>query len=254
MNSGFISHNKGNLFYQTTGTGEPIVFIHGFSLDHRMWIPQIEHFSKTNQVIVYDMRGFGRSSLPEGNYSHHDDLKAILDELNLQEINMVGLSLGGEVAIDFTLEFPEYVKSLTLISSSLGGYKSNVDWNVSAKEGGIEKSKENWLKHKVFSYSIKNTAVKKQLEDMISDYSGWHWLNKDPRTKLNPTAKDRLEEIQIPVKILVGEKDLDYYHHIGKTLDRNTTNSQLEVIKKVGHMTNMESIDKTNRIIISNLV
>lgn len=249
MNSGFISHNKGNLFYQATGDGEPIVFIHGFSLDHRMWIPQIEHFSKTNQVIVYDMRGFGRSSLPQDEYSHHDDLKALLNELNLQEINIVGLSLGGEVAIDFTLEFPEYVKGLTLISSSLGGYKSNVNWTVNAKEEGIEKAKENWLKHKVFSHSINSDNIKKELEDMILDYSGWHWLHNDPRKKLNPPAKDRLEEIEAPVEIIVGEKDLTYYHDIGEFLSNNISNSKLNVIAEAGHMINLEEIKVTNKII-----
>lgn len=56
-----LTYNNGTLYYETQGSGEPILFVHGFSLDHWMWQPQIEHFKENYQTICYDMRGFGCS-------------------------------------------------------------------------------------------------------------------------------------------------------------------------------------------------
>jgi len=97
--------------------------------------------------------------------------------------------LGSEIAIDFTLSFPSMVKSLTLADSSLGGYKSTVDWNVHP-EKGLEKAKANWLNHEVFNKTRENKFASDKLKKMLRDYSGWHWFNSDPREKLNPPAID----------------------------------------------------------------
>lgn len=140
-----------DLHYQSVGQGTPIVFVHGFSLDSRIWEPQVEVFSKTHQVIIYDMRGFGQSPLPTGAYSHHEDLHNLVTHLNLPKFHLVGLSLGGEIAIDYSLTYPDTLLSLTLADSSLGGYASTVDWRVYAKEQGVEKAKVNWLNHSVFA-------------------------------------------------------------------------------------------------------
>lgn len=238
-----------NLYYQSVGQGSPIIFTHGFSLDSRMWDPQVEIFSKTNQVITYDMRGFGRSPTPTGPYNHHDDLHDIVTHLNLPKFHLVGLSLGGEVAIDYTLTYPDSVLSLTLADTSLGGYASTVDWRVYAKDQGLEQAKQNWLSHVVFAPSNRNPMVAKQLKAMVDDYSGWHWLNDDPRIKLDPPALKRLEEIKVPTQIILGELDLPYYHEIARIITDNATNSKLHIIKDSGHMTNLEKPEEFNRLL-----
>lgn len=64
MQTGFFEFNKGKLYIEVVGEVEPIVFIHGFTLDHRMWKPQVDEFSKKFKVIAYDLRGFGNSPTP----------------------------------------------------------------------------------------------------------------------------------------------------------------------------------------------
>src|SRR3989339_1460207 len=140
-----------DLYFQSKGEGVPIIFVHGFSLDSRMWDPQVEIFSKTNQVITYDIRGFGKSPVPVGPYSHIEDLHNLVNHLKIQKFHLVGLSLGGEIAIDYALTYPDTILSLTLADSSLGGYSSTVDWRVYAKEQGLELAKANWLNHPVFA-------------------------------------------------------------------------------------------------------
>ncbi len=240
-----------NLLHKIIGSGIPIVFIHGFSLDSRMWQLQVDYFAKTNQVITYDMRGYGKSEPPNGSYSHVKDLRELLASLKIDKAHIVGLSLGDEVAIDYTLTDPDTVLSLTLADTSLGGYSRTVDWRVYAKEQGLEQAKENWLNHPVFAPSNHNSAVAKQLKAMVGDYSGWHWLNDDPRIKLNPPAIDRLGEINVPTQIILGELDLPYYHDIAKILIDKIPNSKLHIIKGAGHMTNLENAVKFNEIVDS---
>jgi pimeloyl-ACP methyl ester carboxylesterase len=249
MQSGFFEHNGGSIFYQIDGVGQPLVFIHGFSLDSRIWIGQIDYFSQNYQVITYDMRGFGKSSPINDNYSHHEDLHALLKHLGIQPVVLIGLSLGGEVAIDFTLQYPDKVSKLILADSSLSGYSSTVDWNVHAKEVGVEKAKENWLNHQVFAPTSKNISASRVLKHIISDYSGWHWLNQDTRIKPTPQAVDRLIELKIPVLIMVGQLDLDYFHTIAQRIKGNAPNSTQVTIPNSGHMVNLENPDVFNRTV-----
>lgn len=95
--------NPVNLFYQDWGQGQPVVLIHGWPLSHEMWDYQMAELPKYGiRCIAYDRRGFGKSSKPWNEYDYDtlaDDLKAVLDELNLDNVTLVGFSMGGgEVA------------------------------------------------------------------------------------------------------------------------------------------------------------
>ncbi|MDD3647563.1 MAG: alpha/beta hydrolase [Candidatus Dojkabacteria bacterium] len=247
----FFSHNNGKIYYELSGVEnkDAIVFVHGFSLDHRMWEDQARTFSDKYKVLTYDMRGFGKSTAPKSAYSHHDDLFHLLEYLNIQKCNIVGLSFGGEIAIDFSISYPDKVGKLVLMDSSLGGYKSTVDWHVGAREFGLEKAKKNWLNHEVFSSIRDNAELFDKLKKMAKVYSGWHWVNKDTRQRLDPPALERLSEINVECLILVGEKDLGYFHDITKVLEKNISNSQKIVIENSGHLVNMEEAEEVNGIL-----
>ncbi len=246
MKSGYFNYNKGKIYWEIVGKGEPIVFLHGFSLDHTIWKPQVDVFKHTHTVLSYDMRGFGLSPPPRETYSHHDDLYTLLQHLSLTKAHIIGLSLGGEVAIDFTITHPENVQSLTLINSSLGGYKSTVDWNVQAKEGGIIKAKTNWINHNVFASAVSNPQAQKILQHCVGSYSGWHWLHQDPRQKLLPSARTQLAQIKAPTAILVGQSDLTYYHDIAQILCKNIQNVTMHHILNAGHLANIENREDVN--------
>lgn len=237
----YLEYNDGRLYYEVTGGGEPIVFIHGFTLDHRMWQPQVNFFSKNYQVITYDARGFGKSSMPTHHYSHDDDLQALLKQLNVASVHIVGLSMGGRIAINFALAHPDSVRTLTLMDSALDGYASTVDWNVHAKEVGIESAKENWLNHEVFAGTREKPDIVAQLTPIVADYSGWHWTHKDMQDPADTNARSRLSELKIPTLIMVGEKDLTYFHDIAKVLSTGIKGSHSVVVPNVGHMVNMET-------------
>ena len=239
----------GSIYSEIKGTGDAIVFIHGFTLDHRIWNEQVKLFSRNYQTLSYDMRGFGKSLVPHKPYSHHNDLRDILEFNKIKKAHIVGLSLGGEVAIDFTLTYPEFVLSLVIADSSLGGYASTVDWRVFAKEQGIDKAKKNWMNHEVFKTTWENSTVLKELETIVSGYSGWHWLNNDMKEKLSMPALSRLQEILVPTLIITGENDLPYFQTIADILHKGIKNSQKKIIIGAGHMSNMEKPEEFNRIL-----
>jgi pimeloyl-ACP methyl ester carboxylesterase len=245
---------KGNIFYQylDVKSEETLVFLHGFSLDHRMWKPQIAEFSSNFNTLIYDLRGYGKSSLPSQNYSHHDDLLQLLKHLKIEQIHLIGLSMGGRVAIDFTLEHPEHVKTLTVLDSSLGGYKSTVDFSIKI-ETKMQNAREKWLSHEVFAYSNKSPQIATILKSILNDYSGWHWLNGNKFEKVVVEAKDRLHEITCPTQILVGENDLEYFKNIGQFMNKQITHSNYHLIPNSGHMSNLENPKFVNQLILQTI-
>jgi pimeloyl-ACP methyl ester carboxylesterase len=111
---GFAEINGTRLHYEIKGKGHTIVLIHGGLADSRLWDDQFTKFSKNFRVIRYDLRGFGKSDFPVGAFSHVEDLYALLKFLKVEKVSLVGLSLGGIIAADFTLEHPETVEALVL--------------------------------------------------------------------------------------------------------------------------------------------
>ena len=131
VESGFADVNDASIYYEIAGKGDPLVLVHGFTLDTRMWDDQLSEFSKRYRVIRYDARGFGKSSVPEEGkpYSHAKDLKGLLDRLNVRKASVIGLSMGGSIAINFALEYPDYVSSLIPVDAVLGGFRWSSDFS-----------------------------------------------------------------------------------------------------------------------------
>ena len=109
------------LYYETSGEGPPLVFIHGLGSSAEDWEHQVPFFAKDFRVITLDLRGHGRSDKPAGGYSIQlfaSDIAALMNALRLPTAHIVGLSLGGGVAFQFALDFPELVSTLTIVNSA----------------------------------------------------------------------------------------------------------------------------------------
>ena len=121
--AGFVEVEGGRLGYEVDGAGEPIVFVHGFGLDGRMWDGEAAHFSRDYAVVRYDVRGFGRSSPPTGPFAHVEAIfAALVSHLGFARAHLCGLSMGGGIAIDFALAHPARVHALVLVDSVVGGF------------------------------------------------------------------------------------------------------------------------------------
>jgi non-heme chloroperoxidase len=114
--------NTVNLFYEDLGMGNPVVFIHGWPLNHEMWEYQLSELPMHNmRCIAYDRRGFGKSDRPLKNYDYEtlaDDLKSVLDQLELTKVTLVGFSMGGgEIARYIGKYGAEQIEKVVLISA-----------------------------------------------------------------------------------------------------------------------------------------
>ena len=114
---GIAEVNGTCLVYEGTGNGPPVVFVHGFTLDMRMWDDQVVPLATSHRVLRYDLRGFGASANPTvgESFSHADDLLALLDHLGIERAAVVGLSMGGWVVQEFALKYPDSVSAVILV-------------------------------------------------------------------------------------------------------------------------------------------
>ncbi|WP_028863093.1 alpha/beta fold hydrolase [Psychromonas aquimarina] len=109
-----------NLYYEIHGSGQPLLFIHGLGSSTRDWELQVAEFSRTYQVITFDLRGHGRSDKPAGPYNMAmlaADCIGLLQGLAIEKAHIVGLSLGGCIAFQLALDAPQLVRTLTVINS-----------------------------------------------------------------------------------------------------------------------------------------
>jgi 3-oxoadipate enol-lactonase len=254
----FLVH-EGALFFERAGSGEAVVFLHGFGLDSRMWAPQFEVLQSTFRVIRYDLRGFGRSSLPPSSgYAHEDDLNALLSSLGAAPAHIVGLSMGGRMALRFAAAYPQSVRSLVLADSALDGHGWSEDWQTrwngmchAARAGQLVDAKRRWLEHPLFDSARADPFSGSLLARMIHDYSGWHWHNVDTAPLPSPPLAERLGEIRMPSLVITGAHDTSDFQSIGNILAGTLPAGRRSIIKGSGHMVNLEAPREFNAALLA---
>jgi pimeloyl-ACP methyl ester carboxylesterase len=245
------------LHYEKTGQGEPVVFIQGANLPMQMWDAQVRYLSAEFQVVRYDVRGFGgsgpRDSVP---YQSHADLRALLDHLGIQRAHLVGLSLGGRIAVDFALTYPERVQSLVLADPGLSGFM----WDGAAMEawsgplidaiqkGDSQLAADMWLKSGFMAPAMENSELAPRLTQ-LARANARVFERADLEVPLSPPAVDRLHEIRSPTLLLLGERDIADEHRIVERLHRDVANSERVVFPGVGHVANLETPEEFNRVV-----
>ena len=240
-----VQVEAGTLVGEEAGSGPPIVLLHGFSLDRRMWAPQVAALSGRFRTIRYDLRGFGDSSLPEGPYDHAEDLGRVLEALDVREPVLVGLSLGANVVLSFATRFPGRARGLVLASPGLPGH----EWREErppeaarrrAEEHGVEAARRFWREHALFASVDERPEAREAVDAMLSDYTGWHWGNVDPQRPAG-FGPEELAGVTAPALVLGGARDVAGYREIAQRIGAALPHGRLEVAGEAGHMLNLES-------------
>ena len=264
MQSGYVSVVGGRLYYQVKGSGHPVVLIHAGFLDRRMWDEQFELFAKDFNVMRYDVRGFGKSSRPAEKYSDVEDLYTLLINLNVDKTYVIGVSNGGRIAIDFTINHPSMVDALVLVGSGVSGYETtgpeeDKSWEefdkqidepqkLAAKQGRIAEA----VKMDVDAWaSAQSQTNRERILEIAMDNSH---IQTDPPGRLqvnpNPPGFKRLTEMRVPTLVMIGDRDIRGMRFIAQQLNTRIPGSNLVEVSGADHIVNMSKPNEFNRIVL----
>ncbi|MFX0069689.1 MAG: alpha/beta fold hydrolase [Candidatus Hermodarchaeota archaeon] len=252
--------------YLSEGKGEPLVFVHGTNTKLEAWNFQINYFKDKMNIIALDNRGCGKSSRPNYPYTMEmfvEDLKNLLDSLEItQKIHLCGCSLGGMIALTFTLKYPEKVKSLTLIGTPayiepMGReqrhtfYKDFVNLKI---EQRIQTILPN-LYSRAFRKKLKNDE---NLFNLIKNDMNFIVYYRDTPTYedyINQNAamndydvRESIDKIGQPTLILAGDKDLLTPLAETQIVHEKMPNSSMKVFNGLGHGIAIEAADEVNEL------
>lgn len=265
----YYTTDRGPLYFEDSGEGQALVLIHGGTLDCRMWDDQFEVFAGKCRTIRYDVRGFGRSRPVIGAYSDVGDLKDLLEHLRVEQPVLLGLSLGGRIALDFALAYPGVAAGLILAAPGMSGYQftdrqvgeefEQVSKAVTA--GNLPLARELLLNVKFWRQS--NPGVRAKLRAILDDYafSGWGASPADQTSDsplavvpvLPPPAIDRLGSVVERTLIIVGDQDVSDIDNIVALMGAGIPGATKVVVPDTGHMLNMQEPEQFNRLVLQYL-
>jgi pimeloyl-ACP methyl ester carboxylesterase len=259
LKTGFADIEGRMVYFEVKGQGSAIVLIHGFSLDTRMWDPQFDVLAQYHRVVRYDISGYGRSSVPDSSVSSSSELAALLKTLAIDKAAVIGMSMGGSVAINFTLEHPEMVEALITVGSTLNGYTmrepraSRTERLFSlAGDSGLAVAKENWLNDPFLTPVVHASAIRAKIRQIITEWSGIQFKNraKVRFVPIRPPAITRLEEIKIPTLAIVGGLDDPNMLAIADTIAARIAQAKKVIVPESGHLLNLERPGEFNKLVL----
>ena len=214
-----------DLRYDRQGTGEPVVLIHSGGQDRREWQFVAPHLAQKNAVITFDGRGAGQSPSPVAPVNYVEDLRGLLDHLGIAAAALVGHSIGGQVATDFALTYPERVTQLVLIAPGLSGYQFSppmrqVFARVQAAAPDVERMTESALdtpSYRVVMAGPQRALMVQMTKDAMGKMLEWRSTEQVwPR----PPAIARLGEVARPTLFIIGTRDSEDCARIATLFER----------------------------------
>jgi pimeloyl-ACP methyl ester carboxylesterase len=259
VQSGYVEVPGGRLWYEIAGSGESLVLIHGNAGDRRHWDHQFPLLARGFRVIRYDVRGYGKSTLPvEGEpYAAHEDLAALLDHLRISKVHIAGWSMGCGIAVDFALAYPERTTSLVAIGPWVSKYSSPAAQTfladlravAAAASQGPQAAVDAWMRAPFFASTIRESSAAAEFARIASDYSWWGFSHRSPQRSLDPPAVGRVGTIKAPTLIMTAEHDIPACREVADFLARSVPQSRMVEVPGTGHLLHMEKPEEFNRTV-----
>jgi pimeloyl-ACP methyl ester carboxylesterase len=260
--TGFAHIHGVDLAYRMSGAGQTIVLIHAGICDQRMWKRQAVAFSADHRVLRYDCRGFGQSGHAPGPFSHAADLAALLERLEIDSAVLLGMSMGGEVAIQTALTIPDKVRGLVVAASLAGIEEPGPDlrllWDETeyAYEAGdlqtaIELELRGWVDGPYRDPGQVDGEVRELVRQMNTAI--WERTARQADAEeaaFDPPVAQRLDEIAVPTLLIGGELDQRSVLKSMNWLAAGIAGAESAVIEGAAHLPNMDAPDRFNRLVL----
>ncbi len=245
------------LYWEEHGAGPPVLLIMGLSFTHEMWFRVLPTLVSRCRVILFDNRGVGRSSVPNGPYSIRQmarDAAAVLDAAGVTRAHVIGASMGGMIAQELALRFPARVGSLLLACTSHGGLLAR--WPRFVRPRGIKwgeaERRERELALAPLLYSC-NTPLERIHEDLDvqcrSEWSYKGFLNQFGGI-LMWSSYLRLPSIQVPTMVVHGDSDRLVPPQNGKIVAARIPGARFHLIPDAGHLLTTDQPEACKRLMI----
>lgn len=256
-----------NLFYEETGQGLPLIFVHEFAGDYASWHLQVRFFSRRYRTIAYNARGYPPSDVPEDPRAYSqdqavDDIVGVLDHLGIAKAHVCGLSMGGYASLHFGLRYPQRALSITVAGAGYGSVpaerdKFRKDSDEVARRfeaDGMAKVAEFYTKGPTrVQFMDKDPRGWKEFYDQFAAQSAkGHALTMRGVQMSRPSVYELeagLQKLEVPTLIVTGDED-DPCLEPGIFMKRKIRSSALVVLPKSGHTINLEEPEAFNRTLL----
>lgn len=255
------------LWYEETGSGPPVLFIHEFAGDHRSWEPQVRALARRHRCVTYDARGYPPSDVPEEpeRYSQEQavaDAVAVLDHLGIERAHVVGLSMGGFCTLHLGLRHPERALSLTVAGCGYGAQPDLRERWQAETEASARSFETEGAAATAERYMLGPARVQFQRKDRRGWEESKRWLAEHSAVGSALTLRgvqmrrpslyhliDRLKSLEVPVLLVTGDEDEGCLEP-NVMLKRMISTAALAVLPRTGHACNLEEPALFNRLVL----
>ena len=241
--------------YDSTGSGPPVIFVHGYPFNRTLWSEQVAALSGRYRVITVDLRGFGESSSsasPATMSRMAQDVAKLMDELNISEVTLVGLSMGGYVLLSFYKQFANRVSALVLADTRAGadteeGKKVRAQQAETILAEGMAGTADAMLQKLLTPETVaKRADIVKRVRDMMVKTRPEGAAAALMGMASREDQIDLLSQIKCPTLILVGRTDPITPVADSELMHQKINDSKLIVIENAAHVSNIEQVDEFN--------
>jgi pimeloyl-ACP methyl ester carboxylesterase len=254
------------LYYEETGSGTPILFVHEFAGDLRSWEPQVRHFSRRYRCVAYNARGYPPSDVPPSpdSYSQQrerDDVRCVLDALGLKRAHIVGLSMGAMATLHFGMVHSARAISLVTAGVGSGAHKSEYARFQADSRAHAKAMLEHGMARFAASYGENPTRVTMKAKDPrgfaeFQRHLSEHSAEGSANTMLGyqarrPSLYDLTAEmagITAPLLVIAGDEDPSTIEP-SLLIKRTVPGARLAMLPRTGHMLNLEEPALFNRLV-----
>lgn len=254
------------LFYEETGSGTPVIFVHEFAGDHRSWEPQLRHFGRRHRAIAFSARGYPPSDVPDSPRSYSqgraaDDILSVLDHLGIDKAHVVGLSMGGFATLHFGFRHPARALSLCVAGCGYGAepdqqerFKREADAiSASILQDGMQAFSERYAYGPTrVQFENKDPRGFLEFKRMLGEHSGLGSANTQLGVQRERPSLyglvDEMKALTVPTLVLTGDEDWPCLLP-GILMKQNIPSAALAVMPNAGHTINIEAPDEFNRIV-----